>query len=248
MTVGSRLAVALLGTALLGAGAGTPPGTADPNYAESLRQGYERLSDERTLSRWGYANLALRIRDRPARHARVLTGLRFRTEDRQPEIYLVLRRYVGPAGDEWLEVRIPGRPNGRTGWIPREGLSDLQEVRTHLIVDLRRLRATLYALGKPVFSAPIGIGTRSTPTPAGSFYVRERLRGMGPMYGPVAFGTSGYSSKLTDWPGGGVIGIHGTNRPELIPGRPSHGCVRLRNRDIVRLARLMPVGTPVSIR
>jgi lipoprotein-anchoring transpeptidase ErfK/SrfK len=52
---------------------------------------------------------------------------------------------------------------------------------------------------------------------------------------------------LTDWPGGGFIGIHGTNEPQLLPGRVSHGCIRLRNRDIARLAELMPVGTPVTI-
>jgi lipoprotein-anchoring transpeptidase ErfK/SrfK len=53
---------------------------------------------------------------------------------------------------------------------------------------------------------------------------------------------------LTDWPDGGFVGIHGTNEPELIPGRVSHGCVRMRNSDIVRLAELMPVGTPILIR
>ena len=70
---------------------------------------------------------------------------------------------------------------------------------------------------------------------------------MSPLYGSVAFGTSARSAVLTDWPGGGFIGIHGTDRPEILPGRVSHGCIRLRNRDIVRLARLMPVGTPVRI-
>jgi lipoprotein-anchoring transpeptidase ErfK/SrfK len=69
-----------------------------------------------------------------------------------------------------------------------------------------------------------------------------------PFYGPVAFGTSARSEVLTDWPGGGFIGIHGTNEPQLIPGRISHGCIRLRNSDILRLSRLMPVGTPLTIR
>jgi len=44
------------------------------------------------------------------------------------------------------------------------------------------------------------------------------------------------------------VGIHRTNQPELIPGRPSHGCIRIRNPAIIRLARLMPIGTPVRIR
>ena len=68
------------------------------------------------------------------------------------------------------------------------------------------------------------------------------------IYGPIAFGTNARSTFLTDWPGGGYIGIHGTNAPELLPGRVSHGCVRMRNEDILALSRLMPVGTPVTIR
>jgi lipoprotein-anchoring transpeptidase ErfK/SrfK len=43
------------------------------------------------------------------------------------------------------------------------------------------------------------------------------------------------------------VGIHGTNQPQLVPGRPSHGCIRMRNSDILRLGRLMPVGTPLRI-
>ena len=68
------------------------------------------------------------------------------------------------------------------------------------------------------------------------------------VYGPLAFGTSAYSDQLTDWPRGGVVGIHGTNQPRLVPGRPPHGCIRLQNRDIRRLARLLPIGTPLLIR
>ena len=73
------------------------------------------------------------------------------------------------------------------------------------------------------------------------------LRRAGSVYGPLAFITSATSPTLTDWPGGGIVGIHGTNQPGLIPGRISHGCVRLRNADILRLAKLMPVGTPLTI-
>jgi lipoprotein-anchoring transpeptidase ErfK/SrfK len=141
------------------------------------------------------------------------------------------------------------RPNGRTGWVPRAALGGLHTVHTQLVVRRSRLRATLYRDGRAILRAPVGVGRPGLPTPAGHFYVRERLRisGAGGAYGPLAFGTSAYSPKLTDWPGGGVVGIHGTNEPQAVPGRPSHGCVRMRNRDIVRLGRLMPVGTPVLI-
>ena len=94
----------------------------------------------------------------------------------------------------------------------------------------------------------MGVGKSCTPTPAGKFWIREKLKGFGTVYGPLAFGTSAYSDELTDWPGGGVVGIHGTNQPNLIPGRPSHGCVRLKNAAILKLNRLMPLGTPVLIK
>ncbi|MGH3993666.1 MAG: L,D-transpeptidase, partial [Pseudonocardiaceae bacterium] len=85
-------------------------------------------------------------------------------------------------------------------------------------------------------------------SPPGRFWIREKFKVKNPggPYGPRAFGTSDYS-RLSDWPGGGVIGIHGTNAPYLIPGRPSHGCIRVPNHAIARLYRLMPIGTPMRI-
>ena len=95
---------------------------------------------------------------------------------------------------------------------------------------------------------PRGVGQDRYPTPPGEFYVRDVVVGFtNPVYGPVAFGTSARSETVTDWPAGGFVGIHGTDRPDLIPGRVSHGCIRMRNADILRLARLMPIGTPVRI-
>ena len=94
----------------------------------------------------------------------------------------------------------------------------------------------------------MGIGRPSLPTPAGHFYVREKLRAtVSPAFGPYAIGTSAYAPKLSEWPGGGIIGIHGTDQPQLIPGDPSHGCVRMRNRDITDLWHLIAIGTPVDI-
>jgi hypothetical protein len=152
-------------------------------------------------------------------------------------------------GSRWLRVRLPVLPNNTTGWVPRSALGGLVAVDTRLVVDLDRLRAELYRHGRLVFQAPVGVGTRQAPTPRGQFYVRDKLDGFGnSFYGPVAFGTSARSAVLTDWPSGGYIGIHGTNEPQLIPGRVSHGCIRMRNEDILRLSRLMPVGTPLTIR
>jgi hypothetical protein len=210
---------------------------------------HARMSNERTLSRWGHALERAAARSRPNPDARAITHLHYDTEDGYPEVYLVLARYTGADGRDWLKVRLPMRPNGRSGWVPRRALGRLHVVRTYLRVDKHRLRATLYKRGKRIWRAPVGIGKPGTETPSGRFWIRERLHvpSRGSLYGPLAFGTAAYS-KLSEWPGGGVVGIHGTNEPGLIPGRPSHGCIRVRNHAILRLGKLMPIGTPVLIR
>jgi L,D-transpeptidase catalytic domain len=210
---------------------------------------HARLSNERTHTRWAHAFERALARRRPSRDARAITRLHYDTEDGYPEVYLVLERYTDPNGKRWLKVRLPMRPNGRSGWVPRRALGKLHTVRTFLKIDRQRLRATLYRDGKRVWRAPVGVGKPGTETPGGNFWIRERLHvpSRGSLYGPLAFGTAAYS-KLSEWPGGGVVGIHGTNEPGLIPGRPSHGCVRVRNRAILRLGKLMPIGTPVRIR
>ena len=206
------------------------------------------LSDEQRTTRWAHAQERATIYSAPRRDARAMGRLRFLTEDGVAEVYLVLEGRVDSIGRTWLHVRIPKRPNGRTGWVLNSSLSRLRAVRTQLVINRSDLRASLYRNGTRIWSAGVGIGKSSTPTPRGNFWIRERLKGLGDgsAYGPWAFGTSAYSN-LSDWPGGGVVGIHGTNQPGLIPGRPSHGCVRVRNDKIRALARLMPVGTPVRI-
>jgi lipoprotein-anchoring transpeptidase ErfK/SrfK len=200
------------------------------------------------ISRFAAVLRPVAVRARPSAGAKAVARLTARTPEGTTNIVLLLER-VDLNGHLWLRVRLPVLPNNTTGWVPRTAVGGYNVVRTHLVVDRQRLRATLYRNGKAIFSAPVGVGKPSTPTPGGQFYIRNELtKYANAFYGPVAFGTSARSAVLTDWPAGGYIGIHGTNEPQLIPGRISHGCVRLRNADIVRLARLMPPGTPVTIR
>lgn len=210
--------------------------------------GNERLSDEKRISRYAGALDLAPVRSRPSTGARRVGTLRYLTEDGPFEVYPVLESRIAATGQTWLRIRLPMRPNGRTGWVPREALGPLRAVRTMLRVNRATLRATLYRDGRRVWSSPVGVGAAATPTPAGRFWIRSRIRVLrhDPVYGPWAFGTGAYSA-LSDWPGGGVVGIHGTNAPQLIPGRPSHGCVRVPNGALERLQRLMPVGTPVRI-
>jgi hypothetical protein len=188
------------------------------------------------------------VRAEPSAHSRALGALRFLTGDKQAQIYLALELQTLGTAEQWIQIELPGRPNGLMGWVPRTALGSLYATHGYLLVNRMTLRLTLFRAGRAVFTAPIGVGKASTVTPVGHFYVLEKLQTVGnPAYGPYALGTSAYALTLSEWPGGGVVGIHGTNEPELIPGRPSHGCVRLRNGDIARLWRLVPVGTPIEI-
>ncbi|MBA3329097.1 MAG: L,D-transpeptidase [Solirubrobacterales bacterium] len=240
---------ALAGLILATAGAAAPA-HAQQRPVEPGRPfaGGAMLSDERLLTRWAYPRTAAAVHGAPMVRSTRVGRLRFRTEDGYPEVYVGLKTAVDSAGGQWVQVRLPKRPNGRRGWVPRAALGNFRIVRHHLRINRRTLTATLFDAGRQVWQSRIGIGKRGTPTPRGTFYVRELLRvsRRDTIYGPYAFGTSAYS-VLSDWPNGGVVGIHGTNQPQLIPGRPSHGCVRVPNRAIRRLARLMPIGTPIHI-
>ncbi len=224
--------------------------SATASAAKSQDQGVTRLTQPGVISRWAFVKKRVTARTKPGSRGRAVGKLGLRTEDGTDELVLALERRLGEDGRPWVRVRLPIRPVGSTGWVPMSSLEPLQKVKTWLRVDRRRLRATLVRSGRIVFSARVGVGKRKWPTPRGDFYIRNKFVGYprGTVYGALAFGTSAKSEVLTDWPRGGIIGIHGTNEPTLIPGRVSHGCIRMRNRDILRLARLMPVGTPVSIR
>jgi lipoprotein-anchoring transpeptidase ErfK/SrfK len=206
------------------------------------------LGSTRDLTEYAPVQRAVAARRAPGAGAVVAT-LSTRTPEGTRNIVEVLAHAQDPSGRPWVRVRLAVLPNGTTGWVPRAGLGGYGTVSTRLVVDLGALRATLYRAGRAVLRAPVGVGKPGWPTPRGEFYIRNRLtRYRSPTYGPVAFGTSARSPTATDWPAGGFVGIHGTDQPGLIPGRISHGCIRLRNRDILALARLMPPGTPVTIR
>jgi L,D-transpeptidase catalytic domain len=197
---------------------------------------------------WAVVLRRVRVFARPSASARLVTTLPTRTGDGTQNIVLVLSEVVVAPHQLWYQVRLAILPNGSIAWVPRSALGKLYSVGTHLYINLATKRATLKRKGIAVFTASIGIGRSSSPTPRGQFYVRDKLNGFhDPFYGPVAFGTSARSAVLTDWPGGGYIGVHGTDQPRILPGRVSHGCVRMRNAAILTLARLMPVGTPVTI-
>lgn len=209
----------------------------------------ERVSTLGKESFFAYVNRAEVARAEPSANAKKVAKLTLKTPEKTDDLVFVLER-TEVDGQEWLRVRLPVRPNGTTGWVPADALSDLQPVDTWLRISTKTFKITLVKNGKRVFSAPIGVGQSQWPTPKGQFYIRAKLKGYGgkgSFYGPLAYITSATSDTLTDWPGGGLVGVHGTTLPGLIPGKISHGCVRMKNADILKLEKLMPVGTPITI-
>jgi lipoprotein-anchoring transpeptidase ErfK/SrfK len=243
VAAGGTEATATFRNAGVGAAVASSP---DPSPAADAAA--VELSNEWTLTRWAFVTSPADVHAKPAADSAVLERLSTQTHDRTPELVLALAQ-VTTGNDTWVEVRFKVRPNGQTGWVHRSNLGPFREVDTFLRIRRGKFRATLYDGGRRVWSAPIGIGQKRWPTPAGRFYARERLipTDKDSVYGIFAFGISATSPALTDWPGGGIIGIHGTNQPELIPGRISHGCIRVPNPKIAKLRRLMPLGTPIEI-
>src|SRR5262245_2660843 len=224
-----------------------PPGRPNPAGVSPQRL---LLSDRGSeIYRWGFVRHRTVARAGPSSSARGITSITYRTPELYRNAILVLNQVTYKGGRTWVRIRLSVLPNSTTGWVPRGALTGFQKVHTRMVISQRALRATLYRAGHPIFSARVGVGQPQWPTPRGEFYVREKLSGYdAPAYGPRAFGLNAKSTTLTDWPGGGFVGIHGTNEPQILPGRVSHGCVRMRNPAILRLFRLMPLGTPVSIR
>ncbi len=162
-----------------------------------------------------------------------------------PTVFLVVD---GPV-DGWLEVMLPGLPNGDTGFIEARGLR-LSVVDTRIEIDLASRTLTLFEGGEPTLVADVAVGAARNPTPSGSYFVTDTVRLADPSgpWGPRALGLSARSETITEFNGGdGIIGIHGTNLPGSIGRAASMGCIRLPNETMILLAEAVPLGTPVVI-
>lgn len=181
----------------------------------------------------------------PSYDAPVVVSLQNPTKRGGP---LVFQALAEPE-DGWVEVLLPVRPNGTSGFVRAEELK-LTVNPYRITVDATLHELTIYRESEAVLMTTIAIGTGETPTPIGSFYITELLQPSDPtgVYGPFAYGLSGFSETLDSFNGGeGVIGIHGTNNPDALGTDVSHGCVRLDNDVITDIVDFLPLGTPVWI-
>jgi len=236
----SSLAAAVL--AALAAGGATSAATGSATASSHLV-----VLTNSLVAHWAPVVGAVDARRAPSAGAGVVAPVPMVTGENTQNILLLLaRKNVGAL--TWYDVRLATLPNSQTGWVPASSLGNVYTVTTHLYVDRETFTATLKRSGRTIFTTRVGVGKSYWPTPKGEFYIRDKITNFGnPFYGPVAFGTSARSDVLTDWPGGGYVGVHGTNEPGILPGAVSHGCVRMVNSAILRLAQLMPVGTPLTV-
>lgn len=186
------------------------------------------------------------VRVAPTRTAPVITTLTQFRDDYYPRTVMALSATRKDGRPAWYRISIPGRPNGRSGWIPAAS-AHIVPVDRWLVIYRESRRFAFYVDGKVVRKGPVAVGAPGMETPIGLFYVQAKfVPERYPVLGAFAFETSGYS-KLSDWPGGGVVGVHGTNTPQLIGQAVSHGCVRLLNEDVSFLRPRVGPGVPVKI-
>ena len=163
----ARSVAALAGAAFLALPAAAGSASTSPS-------GDLSLSNEWNRSTWAYAAAPAPIYARPDRRARRVDHAHLETEDGFPEVYLLLSLHTDAHGQTWVRLRIPGRPNGRTGWVLRPTLGAFHATRWLLVINLRRRALTAYFNGRVRFRAPVGVGKPSSPTPPGRFWVREQ--------------------------------------------------------------------------
>jgi hypothetical protein len=106
-----------------------------------------------------------------------------------------------------------------------------------IVIDIPAHRLQLIDGNRVVDTYPVAVGKPNTPSPRGEFtIVQKAIWGDG-------FGTR-WMRFSAPW---GIYGIHGTDKPWTVGTVASHGCIRMFNRDVEQLYRVVPLGTPVIL-
>jgi len=205
---------------------------------------------EPQYERWtvGVARRPVTVHRRPDAGSKVVGRFGVRSLADYPTLFLVdIVREVD--GTPWYKVWLPAPPNGSQGWVA-DGQLAFYTTPSKIEIDLSERRLSVVRRGAEQGDWPIAVGKPGLETPTGTFFVTLKLRPPYPngVYGVLALGTSAYQAELSDWEGGGIVAIHGTNEPQLIGKAVSHGCVRMKNSAIVQVSRLVPAGSPIFIR
>ena len=187
------------------------------------------------------------VRTAPNGSARVLAKLsEFRPQDYRPRYVLAVDQKKVGGTPAWYKITVPGRPNGRTGWVSASDIS-IRPMPWQVVVFRGSRVFQLWKDRKLVYTNRVAVGAPGMETPVGLYYVTARFRPVKATYlGAFAFETSAYSN-LSEWPGGGVVGMHGWNDPSVLGKAISHGCIRVSNASAAFLRDRIPLGTPIRV-
>jgi len=191
---------------------------------------------------------SVKVHAEPNVKSKVVRVLKQFRPDFHFQVLLILDAERDAKGKWWYKLSVPGRPNGQRGWI-RANEADWWVVPNRIVIhrDSRKLEVIRMRDGKVILTGTVAVGKPGAETPLGrDFYVQSRFVPTNTFLGVFALETSAYS-RLTDWPGGGVAGIHGTSVPQLLGQAVSHGCIRVHNEVAGKLRKLAPLGTPIDI-
>jgi len=190
--------------------------------------------------------LSVAVRRSASPHAGVIKLMHQFRDDYRIQVILAVATRIGTDRKPWYRISIPMRPNGTYGWIPAQSVS-LSPTVSELVIHRASRTIDVFWHGKHALHAIVAVGAPGMETPVGHFYVAARfVPYQDPFLGVFAVETSAYS-KLTEWPGGGVVGVHGTSMPQLLGQAVSHGCVRVSNATAAALRKFAPLGTPIWI-
>jgi lipoprotein-anchoring transpeptidase ErfK/SrfK len=181
----------------------------------------------------------------PRTGARRLTLVRQFRADYRPQIVLVTAARSDRAGRLWYRVEVASPTNRLSGWVAGRALS-VTSVPERIVIRRGARLLELFRGRRLLVRTRIAVGKPGAETPLGRFYVTAKFRPTLPVLGEYALETSAHS-RLSDWPGGGIVGIHGTPSPWLLGQAVSHGCIRVQNGAILRLKRLVPLGTSITV-
>ena len=225
----ARLATALAATVLLSTAGGATAASPEP-LARVDRAAQAFANPSRDAKR-----LETVSRERP------ITG----TETVLP----VIGSATDAGGSAWLRVRLPGRPNGHTGWIAAAATTP-ESTEWQITIHTVTRTVTVLRNGQKARTFRSVVGKPSTPTPHGRFFVEETVALPNNDVGtPYALALSARSNVLQEFAGGpGQIALHGTNNIGGTLGTAvSHGCIRLDTRAVTWLGTRIGPGIPVTI-
>jgi lipoprotein-anchoring transpeptidase ErfK/SrfK len=199
--------------------------------------------------RWqvGKATAPVVVRKRPSTDAPVKIRLGVENANDYPTLVLVdMVREVG--GDTWYRVYVAMRPNESKGWV-KEGPLAFYSTSAKIVIDLSERKLSVYRRGELLGEFPVAVGRPGLETPTGFYFINQKLKPPRPggAYGALAIGISAFQPSLSGWAQGGPVAIHGTNEPWLIGKAVSHGCVRMHDKDVLEVSKIVPAGSPVEI-